>query len=181
MNKKIFWGCLFCLVILSCLFIVGFTDVAYAQPHGNQFRNGANNNQITGSSYGELGKPTGWGAVVMMFCAIFPCIIRRLVSTKFIDNENGSRSSFWNFLKRNHYMAGTLALLLAIVHGTIMLNSRHGGFVLWIGITAGILLLITVFWGFSLIKHQNNNSIIMRQGHVFFSIFAILLAIIHLL
>jgi len=180
-NKKMFWGCIFCILILCSLFIVGITDVVYAQPHGNHYRYGVNHNQIIGGSYGELGKLTGWGAVVMLFCATFPCIMRRIVSTRLLNNDMNSKSSFWRFLKRNHYIAGTLALILTILHGAIMITGRHGGFVLWIGITSGILMLITIFGGVSLLKQQNNTSLLLRQGHVVFSLFLIILAIIHII
>ena len=184
-NKNIHFSCLICLFLLfSSIFITASPDNAYAQPHrGNDHRYGYNHNDGTvARSNGGLGKLTGWGTVVMLFCSTLPCILRRIMSSKIPDN--GSKNftdTIRQFFKYNHYITGLLALILAILHGAIMVTARGKFFNLWIGVAAGVLMLLTVFWGIGLIKQQKNNSFFLRKQHMLFSIFAIVLSIIHIL
>ena len=181
-NKNMLLSYLFCLFLLSSLFISSISNIAYAQHNGNNYRHGYNHYGVTVGSTCELGKLTGWGAVVMLFCSTLPCILRRIVSSKPPDNNTKNfTNNIWQFFKCNHYVTGALALMLAILHGAIMITAREKGFILWIGMAAGMLMFITVFWGIALLQLRKKSSLFMHQSHMLFSLFSILLAIIHII
>ena len=177
-NKNLLLCFLFCIFLLSSLFISDYSNTAYAQRNGNNYGHGFNQNNM--SVNGSLGRLTGMGALITLFCSTLPCILRRITSSKLSDNTKNPNTNIWKFFKRTHYITGTLALMLTIMHGTIMLTGRANGFIIWMGITSGILMLATVLWGASLLKLNKNSLLSIRQTHMVFALLSMLFAIIHI-
>ena len=179
-NKHMLLCCLFCLFLLSSLFITGCSNTAYAQHNGNNYRHGYNQNDVSVNK--SLGKLTGMGALLMLFSSTLPCMLRRITSSKLklTDNTKNLNNNILKFFKRTHYITGTLALMLAIMHGAIMITGRANGFIIWMGMTSAVLMLVTVLWGASLLMLKKNSSLSIRQTHMVFALLSMLLAIIHL-
>lgn len=102
-------------------------------------------NEESGESFRDIGKTIGWVTIGFLSLAVLPYIMRRSVKLAFPDNT--FIGNLTNSFKGSHYIVGICVVILAAVHGLIMILGEDKDVQFWIGVAAGVSILFIFFAG----------------------------------
>lgn len=114
----------------------------------------------TNETYEELGSLAGWLTVGFLAFAIAPFSLKKI---KPFSNSK-ALTSLTKGIKQNHYVIGILTVIMALIHGTLMLYSEGNNTSVWLGIMAGTVMVFVAAVG-AIIKLRKKYSKLSLNIH----------------